>query len=132
MAGVYARGRERTLRDAKGRITKTGFYGCHAMAKASLTDQPTISKKEAAIFFNVGKNVYLRRWEDHDRFYIRHVRTTKGLRLLLTDVIKQAFPKADRHTIHVIAYMYLQDVHQRRIANHRAGKENNDEGSSES
>jgi len=64
MAGVHARGRDGTQQDATGRITKTGFYGCHAMAKASLTDQPTISKKEAAIFFNVGQNVYRQRWLD--------------------------------------------------------------------
>ena len=130
MAGVHATGGDRRRPEATGRITKTGFYGCHAMAKASLTDQPTISKKEAAIFFNVGKNIYRRRWEDHYRFQIRHVETTKGLRLSLTDVIEVAFPKASAEIVHTIAYMYLRDVHQQRIAKQRTGKKNNDEGSS--
>jgi len=83
------------------RVKKRGFYGCAGMAKIVLTDQPTISRKEAAVFFNVCVDIFAKRWEAHHRFQIRHVKTTNGLRLSLTDVIERAFPTASEQTVHI-------------------------------
>jgi len=119
-------------RERPAAVQKTGFFGVVGMAKTALTDQPNISRKEAAVFFNVGIDIFFKRWESHHRFNIRHVKTTKGLRLSLTDVIEAAFPKATEQTVHMMAYTYLQDVHQRRCAKQINRKKDDDEGGSES
>jgi len=38
------------------------------------------------------------------------------------DVIEVAFPKATSQIVHTMAYNYLQDAHQKRVARQIAGK----------
>ena len=77
-------------------------------------DQATISREQARLFFNMGKDRFFRRWNEHYRHRIRSVETRGGIRLLLTDVIAVAFPSATKGMILDIAHkhlIYLQ--HQR-------------------
>lgn len=73
----------------------------------SLTDEPTISRNQASVLFNVGKHIFQRRWDQTYQFDIRHIDTENGLRLSLIDVVRRAFPEASDHTQHMIAYEYL-------------------------
>jgi hypothetical protein len=101
------------------------------MAKTSIDNQPTVSRRHAAMFFNMGRDKFLNRWESHFKFTIRHVQSEKGLRLLLMDVIKAAFPNASSETKHLIAYHYLQDTLQRRYITAAKKRTADDEGDTE-
>lgn len=86
------------------------------MPKREVADQPTVSRPEAAALFNMGRNKFTRRWDEHYRFHIRHVPGEKGPRLLLVDVISVAFPEATQEIIYEMAYRYVKDAFAERLA----------------
>lgn len=94
---------------------RLGEDGHDVMAKRTLKDEPTISKKEALLFFNVGKVAFAERWESALQFKIRHIDTDRGRRLALIDVLKVAFPGASENTLHRLALEYLIYARDRRI-----------------
>ncbi len=73
----------------------------------AIADQPTITKAQARIFFNMGRDRFNDRWEKYYRHRIASVETEGGLRLLLTDVIRAAFPGASKQTVIHIAHQHL-------------------------
>ncbi len=64
------------------------------MAKPAISDQATVHRRDACVFFNMGRDKFLRRWDEYYKYHIRHAETTHGIRLLLVDVIEAAFPEA--------------------------------------
>ena len=76
------------------------------MKNGALGDQPLVCRTDAAIFFGMGENKFKKRWTEHYRYIIRHVETTRGLRLLLTDVIEAAFPEATSETVGAVPVGY--------------------------
>jgi hypothetical protein len=71
------------------------------MRNESLGDHAVIPRNAAAFFFGIGKDRFEKRWNEHYKYIIRHVETTGGLRLLLTDVVEAAFPDATDQTVHI-------------------------------
>jgi len=94
----------------------------------SITDQPSVSREQAAVLFNMGRQTFRRRWDAYFQYHIKHVETRNGLRLLLTDVIRAAFPTANSEIVHMLAYRYVMDSYIHR----QKGRNSDDEGSSES
>jgi hypothetical protein len=72
----------------------------------SLTDFPTVSIREAVALFNMGKKKFRRCYEQTWQFELNWVLTTSGVRLLLQDVIKAAYPGIPKHTLYTICYEY--------------------------
>jgi len=87
------------------------------MAKRTLGDEPTISKKEALVFFNMGKATFAEKWGRVFQYKIRHVETSKGRKLSLMDVIRVAFPDASSQTAHLMALHYLMSLRAERRSN---------------
>ncbi len=92
--------------------------------EVATADQATVTREQARIFFNMGRSRFNRRWEEFYQEHITNVLTEGGLRLLLTDVVKMAYPKATATQVLDIAFkfsLYLADKraagkHQRTMA----------------
>ncbi len=100
------------------------------MKKPAVADQPTVTRRDAHIFFNMGYNKFLRRWDEYFKHHIGHVETNNGVRLLLVDVVAVAFPEASDHTIHEIAYQHLLYLHEKRVSENGKDIKEKDEGDS--
>ena len=75
--------------------------------RVAMVNQATITKTEARIFFNMGRARFRRRWDQYYRHRIKSVETEGGLRLLLIDVVKIAFPTASKAKVLDMALQYL-------------------------
>ncbi len=97
-------------------------------------NQATVSKSEARIFFNLGRDSFRARWETYYRHNIHNVQTEGGLRLLLIDVVKIAFPSATKAKVLDMALQYLLHVSDRKAQaklNRILAKNKSEDGSEE-
>lgn len=69
--------------------------------------EPTISLKEAAILYNTGIEHFRLIFRRELSKTVRFFRNRHGYRLLLTDVMRAAFPEADDYTIHMMALDFV-------------------------
>lgn len=98
----------------------------------AIPDQPTISREQARLFFNMGKDRFERRWKVYYRHRIDNVETRGGTRLLLTDVVKAAFPKASDAHVWDIAFKYLVYLADKKVEakmNRLRAKNDSEDGS---
>ncbi len=84
-----------------------GIQEYQQMAKPAISDQASVFRRDASFFFNMGRDKFMRRWDEYYKYHIAHAETTNGIRLLLVDVIEAAFPEAPVDVIHQIAYQLL-------------------------
>lgn len=70
-------------------------------------DYPTATMTQAAVVFGWSRDRFRKSYNGGMYREIRHEDTSSGRKLLLTDVIRAAFPEASNHTIHVLAFDYL-------------------------
>ena len=90
----------------------------------SLTDYPTISMSRAAAIFMWSPRKF------RDKFIrvlyseIRHAKTDRGIRLLLEDVIRAAYPAAPEGTIYQLAFDYTMrdSIRRKNTWGNRKGK----------
>ena len=83
--------------------------------KVAIADQATITREQARTFFNMGRDRFNRRWEAYYQDNITNVVTEGGLRLLLTDVVKMAYPKANATQVLDIAFKYSLYLADKRV-----------------
>ena len=69
-------------------------------------DYPTIKISQAAIFFNMGERQFRKRFNEVMTDEIRWCNSTIGMRLLLIDVIKAAYPEISTDKAGEIAVNY--------------------------
>ena len=72
-----------------------------------ITDYPLVTLTQAAVIFGWSRDQFRERFISVLHDGIRSVKTTSGMKLLLTDVLRSAFPEASNHTVHVLAFEYL-------------------------
>lgn len=77
----------------------------------TIYDQPTVTMKAAATLLMMDKERLLKRWDTLSK-HIRWVNDRKGRRLLLTDVLRCAYPEASNRTIHLMALEYSIQRHE--------------------
>ena len=87
-----------------------------AKVKADILDQPTTTRTDAAMFFNMGRDKFMKRWEYDFRHKIGSVETESGWRLSHVDVIQTAFPWASKKTVAGIMYEHLSYLRNKRVA----------------
>ncbi|MFC1714818.1 hypothetical protein ACFL6S_14215 [Candidatus Poribacteria bacterium] len=87
---------------------------------------PTVSRKEAAAFWNMGVSKWLKRYRDDLGVNIRSFMNLHQWRYVLVDVLHAAFPEASNHTIHMMALQYLETRRQARIDANHASKSRGD------
>lgn len=92
------------------------------MAELEVYDHATVTMREAAFFFRMGHERFRERYDREFHTKIRAVKVLRGIRLLLTDVVKVAFPDADNLSVHVIAYDFLKTGHRENSERIRAYK----------
>jgi hypothetical protein len=91
------------------------------MEEFDVYDHATVTIREASTFFRMGYQRFAERFDKEFHTKIRSVKLiSRGRRLLLTDVVKVAFPEADKFTVHVIAYDWLMSTHRRNAQRVRA------------
>lgn len=84
------------------------------MQERTLYDQPTVGMKEAAQLHMMAEARFRKRYRDCLHRYMRSVRMLRGVRLLLVDVLRSAYPEAPDDVIYSLAYRYARERHERR------------------
>jgi len=80
-----------------------------------ITDHPTISMNQAAAIFMLSPRKFKDKFTRVLQSEIRHAKTDRGIRLLLEDVIRSAYPDAPEGTIYEIAFDYtMRDAIRRK------------------
>lgn len=86
-----------------------------AQRAKKLTYYPTISINQAAAIFLWSPRVFRDKFDRALQFEIRHVKTERGTRLLLEDVLRAAYPDAPDGTIYELAFDYsMRDAMRRK------------------
>jgi len=75
-------------------------------SQKSITDHPTISMSQAAALFMWSTRKFQDKFTRVLQLEIRHVKTSRGIRLLLEDVLRSAYPDAPAGTIYELAFDY--------------------------
>lgn len=70
-------------------------------------DMPSVSMEVAAWFFGWSRERFKARFDECFHQYIRHYRGRIGLRLVLIDVIRVAWPELDDELAHRVAIEYV-------------------------
>lgn len=99
--------------------------------KKNLLDYPTISFTQAANIFMWSPRKFREHFRQVLQFEVRHVSTARGVRLLLEDIIRAAYPDASTDKVCELAYDYtMRDVARRRDTwgRTKARKQDKDEG----
>ena len=94
----------------------------------SITDYPTISIKQAAAIFMWSPRTFQDKFTRVLQSEIRHVKTARGLRLLLEDVLRSAYPDASEGKIYDLAYDYTVRDSVRRKTTWGNGKDKVEKG----
>lgn len=76
----------------------------------SIYDQPTVTIRAAAAILMMSQDRLLKRWDSLSE-HIRWCTNRVGRRLLLTDVLRCAYPEASNRTIHMMALQYSIQRH---------------------
>lgn len=80
-----------------------------------LLDHPTISMNQAAAVFMWSPRTFKDKFTRVLKSEIRHVKTDRGIRLLLEDVLRSAYPDAPEGTIYELAFDYtMRDAIRRK------------------
>ena len=79
-----------------------------------ITDHLTISMKQAAAIFMRSPQAFKTIFIQVLQSEIRHAKTSRGIRLLLEDTIRCAYPDAPEATIYMLAYEYTRRDAMRR------------------
>ena len=90
----------------------------------TLTDEPTVSMRDAGLLFGMGRDKFRENWDEVYKWNVRHVKTTHGWRILLTDLIKEAYPGIPKRDM----YMLAQDFLWRQMKYRREVPENGKDG----
>jgi len=81
----------------------------------TILDYPTISVNQAATVFMWSPRKFQQKFQTVLKVEIRHVKTSKGIRLLLEDVLRSAYPDAEEAVIYQLAYDYtMRDAIRRK------------------
>ncbi len=75
-------------------------------AQKNISYYPTLSIPQAASIFMWSPRTFRDRFIRVLQSEIRHVKTDRGIRLLLEDVIRAAYPDATEDTIYQLAFSY--------------------------
>ena len=84
------------------------------MRERTIMDYPTINMSQAAIFFNMGRAQFRRRFFECMTDEIRWCESNIGRRLLLIDVIKAAYPEISNDKAHEIAIDFCHKTAEER------------------
>ncbi|MFC1715572.1 hypothetical protein ACFL6S_18015 [Candidatus Poribacteria bacterium] len=85
------------------------------LRQRNLADYPTLSTSQAAALFLWSPRTFRDRFERVLQYEIRHVKTDRGMRLLLEDVLRAAYPDAQDDTIYQLAFSYtMRDAIRRK------------------
>ncbi len=80
-----------------------------------ITEYPTVSMNQAASMFMWSPRKFQIKFMRALQFEIRHVKTSRGNRLLLEDVLRAAYPDAPAGKIYDLAYDYtMRDAVRRK------------------
>ena len=80
-----------------------------------LTYHPTVSMNQAAAIFMWSPRTFKDKFTRVLQSEIRHVKTDRGIRLLLEDVIRAAYPDAPEDAIYQLAFDYtMRDAIRRK------------------
>jgi len=80
-----------------------------------ITNHPTVSMSQAAAIFMWSPRTFRDKFTRVLQSEIRHVKTDRGIRLLLEDVLRSAYPDAPEGTIYEIAFDYtMRDAMRRK------------------
>lgn len=81
----------------------------------SITDHPTTSMSQAAAIFMWSPRTFQDKFTRVLQSEIRNVKTDRGIRLLLEDVLRSAYPDAPEATIYQLAFDYtMRDAIRRK------------------
>lgn len=89
----------------------------HLDRKKDILDLPVVSATEAAVIFRCGQVTFKKRFAEVLHKEIRGAKNGKGYLYLLLDVLRSAYPDADRRTLHMMAVEYTLRFDQMRKAN---------------
>ena len=84
--------------------------------------EPTISLSEAAIVYNIGRGPFLSLFRQELSETVRWFKGSKGYRLLLTDVMRAAYPEADNMAIHMMSLDFVCRLRVSRRLKYGGGK----------
>ena len=84
-----------------------GEEGCHASKADRYSESGDDHENRGTDIFQHGRARFRRRWDQYYRHRIKSVETEGGLRLLLIDVVKIAFPTASKAKVLDMALQYL-------------------------
>lgn len=90
-----------------GGNSSRGNMGRDVLGTKQITDLPTVSAAEARRFFGMGTDRFRTRYRQYLFHEIRSVKTRRGTRYVLADVIQCAFPSADSYAVHKLCLDYL-------------------------
>ncbi len=80
-----------------------------------ITYHPTVSMGQAAAIFMWSLRIFKHKFTRVLQSEIRHVKTDRGIRLLLEDVLRSAYPDAAEATIYQLAFDYtMRDAIRRK------------------
>lgn len=80
-----------------------------------ITYHPTVSMNQAAAIFMWSPRIFRDKFTRVLQSEIRHVKTDRGIRLLLEDVLRSAYPSAPEATIYQLAFDYtMRDAMRRK------------------
>ena len=80
-----------------------------------IMNHPTVSMSQAAAIFMWSPRIFRDKFTRVLQDEIRHVKTDRGIRLLLEDVLRAAYPDAPEGTIYEIAFDYtMRDAMRRK------------------
>jgi hypothetical protein len=86
-----------------------------AQGEKNLTYYPTLSMNQAAAIFMWSPRIFRDKFVRVLQSEIRHVKTQRGMRLLLEDVLRASYPDAPDGTIYELAFDYsMRDAMRRK------------------
>ena len=81
----------------------------------NITEYPTVSMNQAASIFMWSPRKFQVKFMQLLQLEIRHIKTSRGVRLLLEDVLRSAYPDAPEGKIYDLAYDYtMRDAARRK------------------
>lgn len=84
--------------------------------------EPTISISEAAIIYNIGRETFRALFKQELTEKVRFFKGSNGYRLLLTDVMRAAYPEASDDAIHLMSLDFVCQLRVSRRLKFGGGK----------